>query len=61
MIISQHYIKKCKNIGAVGFKPSTFYVQTQIPEGRKPQPWQSHHPWADGWELTPISPTGKYR
>lgn len=28
MIISQHYIKKCENIAAMGFKPSTLCVRT---------------------------------
>lgn len=62
MIVSQHYIKKqCENIGAVGFKPSIFCIQTQIPQARKPQHWQSHHPQTDVWELTHVSPIGKYR
>jgi len=43
MIISQHYIKVCENIGPVGFKPSVFCIQTQIPQARKPQHWKSHH------------------
>lgn len=30
-------------MGAVGFKSSIFCTQTQIPQARKPEHWQSHH------------------